>query len=360
MPRRCANSESQWARHRAPGIASESPRPCACPDLQREEWRLCGSFFQCVSAAGSTRAVQTSECTSSGGLGRNKGNRKTHRLVRPGDIDLKLLGGRTNAANDFRGPQRFAEQRYPAVFGFADGAKGVPCILGLISIEPSPRKLLLQRGVAALYRTAGADTERLALKALKQLLELRFPGLREHQTALGGFAKMNIMKAAEFAHTIEVAGGIHHKEFVGGERGENGSPNQSSVVASHRLAAFRSQEFESHGFDVSAEIEPLDVHREWWQLQRAGVERRLSRRAHTSDSACGNFAWKSGDCLRTSSQSKKASGVSSQMRNQLAISSFSARLLGSTFGFRAIISARRLPRRATFSTRSTAARSPWV
>src|SRR3984957_18040422 len=103
-------------------------------------------------------------------------------------------------------------------------------------------------------------------------------------------------------------------------------------MTTNRLAAFRAQELQSDGFDVGAEIERLNVHRKRRQLQRTRVERRLARRTHTSDSVCGNLAWKSGDCLRTSSQSKKASGVSSQMRNQLAISSFSARLPGSTLG----------------------------
>src|SRR6202051_3061403 len=126
-------------------------------------------------------------------------------------------------------------------------------------------------------------------------------------------------------------------------------------MATNGLAAFRAQKLQSDGFDAGAEIERLTLHRKRRQLQRARVERRLTRRAHTSDSACGNFAWKSGDRLRTSSQSKKASGVSSQMRNQLAISSFSARLLGSTLGLRAIISARRFPSRPTSSTRPAAA-----
>src|SRR4029077_11883112 len=53
-------------------------------------------FCKCVIAAGSTRAAQTSECTSSGGSRRNA-RHKTLRLVRPGDIDVKLLGRRTNA-----------------------------------------------------------------------------------------------------------------------------------------------------------------------------------------------------------------------------------------------------------------------
>src|SRR5713101_4413557 len=280
--------------------------------------------------------------------------------MRPGDIDVELLCRGTNAADDLGGPEGFAEQGHPAVFGFADGAKSVASILGLVGIEPAPRKLFFQSGVAALHRTASANTKSLALKVLEEFLELRFAGPREHQAALGGFPELNFVQLAEFADAIEMAEEIDHKEFIDRQRRENRGPNHSRVLAANRFAALRLQEFESNGFDVTAEIQRFYVHREWRQFQRAGVEPWLARRAHTSDSACGNFAWKSGDCLRTSSQSKKASGVSSQMRNQLAISSFSVRLPGSTFAFRAIISARRLPRRATFKTRSTAACSPWA
>src|SRR6266481_6140510 len=170
---------------------------------------------------------------------------------------------------------------------------------------------------------------------------------------------MNFVKLAEFANAFDVAEEINDEEFIGSESGKDGSPNQRRVLAADGFAVLGFEQLQPDGLDIGTEVEGFHVEGKRRQLQGAGIEQRFAGGAHISDSVRGNFARKSDACLRTSSQSKKASGVSSQMRNQLAISTFSARLLGSTLGLREIISARRFPRRATFKTRSTAARSPW-
>src|SRR5580692_7932353 len=144
--------------------------------------------------------------------------------------------------------------------------------------------------------------------------------------------------------------------FVMRQGREDRRPNFRRLLAANRLAVFRFDQFESDGFHAWAEVERFDVEREGGKFKCTG--RRTGGKTHSNVSASGNLARKSGACFRTSSQSKNASGVSSQMRNQLAISTFSSRLCGSTLWLREIISARRLPRRAMPKTRSTAACSP--
>src|SRR5580765_3629814 len=134
-----------------------------------------------------------------------------------------------------------------------------------------------------------------------------------------------------------------------------GRPKFRSLLAAHRFAAFRLQKLQTDSLDVGSQIERLHIKRKRGKAQRLAGARAVSGAAHSSFSSSGNLARNSDDCLRTSTQSKKASGFSSQTRNQLAISSFSSRLCASTLWLRAIISARRLPSRAICSTRSAAA-----
>src|SRR6266849_2549744 len=54
--------------------------------------------------------------------------------VRPHNIYVKFLHCRTNAADYLRGPEGWAEQGHPAVFGLADGTTNVTGIRGLIGI----------------------------------------------------------------------------------------------------------------------------------------------------------------------------------------------------------------------------------
>src|SRR5262249_19054185 len=103
------------------------------------------------------------------------------------------------------------------------------------------------------------------------------------------------------------------------------------------LAIFGFNQFEADGFHVGAEIKGLDIERKGREIRHGAsgfviftVVVHGSCASGSSVEVGGNFARNSCDSLRISTQLKKASGVSSQMRNQLAISSFSARLRGST------------------------------
>src|SRR5215471_13893784 len=148
---------------------------------------------------------------------------------------------------------------------------------------------------------------------------------------------------------------IQNPNFLIRKRGNHASPDRGGLLASHRLATLGLDQFQSDRFRVSAKIHRLHIQRIrrqirqiffWWQGY--------------SSSTSPNVARNSGELLRTSSHSKKASGVSSQMRNHSAISFFSSRFCDSTLRLCEIISARRLPRRAISRTRSTAAFSPWA
>src|SRR5580698_4750853 len=143
---------------------------------------------------------------------------------------------------------------------------------------------------------------------------------------------MDIVHLAKFLHAIDVREKIQREAVVVRQRRKRCRPDRRRLLAFHWLAAFGLQQLQSNGFYFRAEIERLDVHRVWREIERSRIDRRISRRAHSlySSASGGNFALNSADCFRKSSQSKNASGVSSQIRNQFAISSFSVRLNGST------------------------------
>src|SRR6266481_6718088 len=207
-------------------------------------------------------------------------------------------------------------------------------------------------------RPACPDAKCLAFETFKDLPQLFLIWLRQHDATLSRVAKRNLTRLAKFSHALEVTEKIHEVRIVSCKGRKDCRPDLRGILASHRLAVFGLDQLEPDGSHLAAEVQRLNVQRKRRQFQRTASWRRGSRCVHSSDSNCGNFSRKSGACFRTSSQSKKASGVSSQMRNHPAISDFSARFCGSTLWLREIISARRLPRRATFKTRSTAACSP--
>src|SRR5882672_761877 len=127
------------------------------------------------------------------------------------------------------------------------------------------------------------------------------------------------------SHALEVTEKIHDVRIVSCKGREDRRPDLRGILAPHRLAIFGLDQLEPHGFYLSTKVQGLNVQRKWRQCQRTASWRSGPRRIHSSDSNCGNFSRKSGACFRTSTQSKKASGVSSQMRNHPAISAFSAR-----------------------------------
>src|SRR5262249_20200573 len=135
---------------------------------------------------------------------------------------------------------------------------------------------------------------------------------------------------------------IYNVVFVGADRGKYRGPEFGGIAAANRFTIFGFDEFETNGLYVGAEIKSLHIERKRREIgYGAGGFVVFSVVVHDScgsgssaEAAAGNFARKSGACFRISSQSKKASGFSSQMRNQLAISSFSARFCASTLWLR--------------------------
>src|SRR6202166_3348174 len=278
-------------------------------------------------------------------------------LVGACNVHVKRLKRGAHTADDFAGPQCFAEQRDPPVLRFTDGAKSVARIGGLIGIEPAFGEFAFDGGIGRLGRRADAHAEGFGFEAGEDFEQLLLGGLGNYEAALGGIAKGNFVGAAKVAGSVKVAKKIEDVKFFARENRESGGPNLRGFVASNGFAAFGFEQFQADGFYIRAEAQNFHVEGKRGQIESAAAES-IAGRAHSTSPAWGNLLWNSGDCFRTSSQSKKASGFSSQMRNQLAISSFSARLGASTFWLRQIISAPRFARRATFSTRSTAACSP--
>src|SRR5712691_430805 len=278
--------------------------------------------------------------------------------IGPRNVDVKRLNRRPQSPDDFAGPERFAQQSHPAVFRLANGAKRVAGVRRLVRVQPALREVAFERGVNRLRRRGCSNAERLAFESLEELPQLLLIRLGQNDATLRRIAQRNLLDFAKLSHPLDVAEKIHDVRFVPRKGRKNRRPDISSILAAHRLAVFGFEQLESHRFHVAAEVQRLHVQRKRRQFQRTASWCRSSLGIHSSDSSFGNFARNSGACFRTSSQSKKASGVSSQMRNQPAISSFSARLCASTLWLREIISARRLPSRAMFKTRSTAACSP--
>jgi len=186
--------------------------------------------------------------------------------VRPRNVNVKFLHCRANAADDFGGPERLAEERHPAVFGLANGTKSVTGTCRLIGIEAAARELFFELGVAVLRQTTGTDTKGLAFEALEEFLELGLARVRKYQTTFGGFAVVNFVKLAEFANAVDVAEEVHNEEFIRSESGENGGPNGGCVFAADGFTAFGIEQLEANGFDIGAEVEGFDIEGERRQL----------------------------------------------------------------------------------------------
>src|SRR4029077_2790357 len=277
------------------------------------------------------------------------------RLLGPRQVDIKRLQRRPDAAHDFAGPQLVAKQRHPAVLRFADRAKCIARVSRLVCVEPAMRQFILQDGILLLCLGSCAHPESLLLKTLEHQTQLFLRGLREHQAPAGCFPEHHTVQFAEFANSLQVAEEIDHQAFLRRQWREGRAPDLRRDWAAQRFATLGLQQFQSDGLCIVAELHRLNIQGIGRQVWRDHF-----RRQRHSSSMSPNFSLNSSEALRTSSQSKKASGVSSQMRNHSAISFFSSRLGASTLRLCEIISARRLPNRAISSTRSMAAASPWA
>ena len=155
-------------------------------------------------------------------------NSKTPQLfeasVWAGDVDVEALYRGADPADDFGGPQGFAKERDPAIFGFPDSAECITVVGGLVGIQATAGKFFLERSIAAFDRGAGANSEGFALKSLEELLQLRFGRLAQDQAAFRGFAKMNVVEFAKFADAVDMTEEIDDEEFIGRQAPERPRP----------------------------------------------------------------------------------------------------------------------------------------
>src|SRR5580704_6527718 len=101
---------------------------------------------------------------------------------------------------------------------------------------------------------------------------------------------------------------IQHVGLASSKGREDGRPNLCRIFATHGFAVFGFDQFQSHRFYARAKVQRLHVQRKRRQFQGPASWLGRSLGIHSSDSDGGNFSRKSDACLRTSSQSKKASG----------------------------------------------------
>ena len=122
-----------------------------------------------------------------------------------GDVHIKWLQGRTNAADDFAGPQGLAEQGDPAVAGFADGATAVTGIGGLVGVQAAVGEFTFEGGIFICGSGANAKAESFVGEAGEEKAQKLFRGSRDNQAARRCFTNGDGVRSNEFADTLEMA-----------------------------------------------------------------------------------------------------------------------------------------------------------
>src|SRR5258708_24135200 len=134
--------------------------------------------------------------------------------VRACYVDVKRLHSRAYAPDHFAGPESLAQQRHPAVFQIADGAKSVTRVRRLIGVQPAPRKLALERRIDRHRSSTCSRAKCFFLKSLEELPQLLLGRLRKDQAAFRRLAKRNFARFAEFPHAVHVPHTIPHQEIA--------------------------------------------------------------------------------------------------------------------------------------------------
>src|ERR1700693_1454967 len=112
-------------------------------------------------------------------------------LVGACNVHVKRLKRGAHTADDFAGPQFFAEQSDPAVFGFTDSAECVARIGGLIGVEAAFGEFAFDSGIGLLGHGADTHAECLRFEAGEDVEQLLLGGLGNYEAAFGGIAKGN-------------------------------------------------------------------------------------------------------------------------------------------------------------------------
>src|SRR6201997_1472871 len=144
--------------------------------------------------------------------------------------------------------------------------------------------------------------------------------------------KRQSVLTAEIPHPFHMSEKVDPPRLAGSQSGHERRPYCRCLAPDRWLARFWLDKFQADSAHIRA------------QIQRPNLEAICLLHSigysSTAEASCPKRCTYSGDCLRRSSQSKKLSGVSSQIRNHSRISCFWSRLCASTRGFLAIISAR--------------------
>src|SRR5690349_1357417 len=107
--------------------------------------------------------------------------------IGPRNVDIKSLDRRAHPPDNFTGPERLAQNCYPAIFRLADRAKRVPRVGLLVGVQASLRKVAFQRGVRCLRGVSRADAKGFCFETFEELLQLLCARRRNHDAALRGF-----------------------------------------------------------------------------------------------------------------------------------------------------------------------------
>src|SRR6266403_2355483 len=180
---------------------------------------------------------------------------------------IKRLRRGAHAANHFAAPEGLAKYCDPAVLKFADRAKRVALVSGLIRVQPTLRKFAGERSVFFLHSNASTKPKRFCFEALKNLLQLFLSRLRNHHTARTGVAKGDLLCRAEIADTIEVTIEINDEGLVAREQRKNRRPELRGLFSANRFAAFGFQDFHADGFDVHSEVERFHIQRKLGKIE---------------------------------------------------------------------------------------------
>ena len=172
----------------------------------------------------------------------------------------------------------------------------------VIGIHAPPGQLSFENKVTRQERPSSARAECFALKAIEKRFQHGELGSRDHDRAFAPVAIGNLMTLAKIAKTIEMAEKIKRPVFFRRGRRKDSAPNARGV-ASRTGSRFSSASVSSR--PTARTSEP----------KSSGS---ISSKYNycSSDVSGGNCFVNSGDRFRTSSQSKKASGVSSQIANR--------------------------------------------
>src|SRR5689334_7165158 len=115
----------------------------------------------------------------------------------PRDMHVKRLHRRPHAPDGFAGPKPFAQNSEPAVFQFANHAKSITRVRGLVRVQTAPGEVALELGVGGQNRLARAQPERFAFESVDQLAHLFLARLWDDDATAGCFAKFNFMARAK-------------------------------------------------------------------------------------------------------------------------------------------------------------------